>query len=160
LLSPLASGQTTKYDLYFKHWGQYYAPWQDWKEFKAQGLAESGLNPKAVSYCGAQGIMQLMPATARELGANPFDPESNIQGGIKFDSQLWKMWKGAKSQRELMFGSYNAGPGNIQKAVKGCGSTSWKDVSGYLSKVTGKNATQTINYIEHIDKFYKVLIAQ
>ena len=60
----------------------------DWRWFKAQAIAESGLNPKAVSSCGAQGLMQLMPDTLAEIAKelhlpnSPFDPLLNIKAGV------------------------------------------------------------------------------
>lgn len=153
-----SSASTIKYDLHFKHWGEFYFPWDDWKHWKAQGLAESGLNPDAVSWCGAMGIMQLMPGTAKELGVNPYDTETNIQGGIKYDKRLYRYWpeiKDRDEQRYFVFASYNAGPGHIIKAYRLAGrAQKWKDVSLKLPYVTGKNAKETINYIIHIQQFY------
>lgn len=74
--------------------------------------AESGGNPNAVSSAGAQGLMQLMPATARELGvSNSFDPTQNVLGGTKFLAQLLKLFNGNVS---LAAAGYNAGPGAVQ----------------------------------------------
>lgn len=50
--------------------------------------AESAFNLAARSHAGAIGLMQLMPTTARELGVNPFVPEQNIEGGVRYFSQL------------------------------------------------------------------------
>src|SRR5258707_15263987 len=56
---------------------------------------ESGLNPNAVSPRGAKGIMQLLDATAAMLGiSNPFDPEQNINGGVKYLAQLLNQFAG------------------------------------------------------------------
>lgn len=91
-------------------------PFEDWKWFKAQGMAESNLNPLAVSPMGAKGIMQLMDRTSKDLGVTDvFDPESNIQAGIKYDSWLWKWLKGEGDRRRKMFASYNWGIGNVKK---------------------------------------------
>jgi len=156
-LSPLLDAQTVKYDLAFRHWGQFYAPWQDWRWWRSQGVAESGLCQEHRSPAGAIGIMQLMPETAKGLGINPGDAEQNIQGGIKYDAQLWSLWRSVTASADrlaLVFGSYNAGPGNIQRAAKEAGSTHWPAVAARLAAVTGKRARETVAYIQHIQGFY------
>lgn len=75
--------------------------------------AESAYNPRALSRVGAQGLMQLMPATARRFGvSNAFDPGSNIKGGVQYLAWLLKRFKGDLS---LMAAGYNAGEGAVGK---------------------------------------------
>jgi len=75
--------------------------------------AESAYQPDAQSPKGAQGLMQLMPATQAELDvANPFDPEANINGGARYLSQLLAEFDG---DFELAAAAYNAGPSAVYK---------------------------------------------
>lgn len=162
-LSPWLSGaqQNPRYDLTFKHWGEFYLPWQDWHWWKAQGIAESGLNQLARSPRGALGIMQLMPETAKELGVDPLDPDGNIQGGIKYDAQLWRLWQKAANpteRRDLGFASYNAGAGSLERAAKlADGVPEWTTARLFLAQVTGAYAAQTIAYVERISQNYSEL---
>ena len=75
---------------------------------------ESAYRPCAVSSKGAQGLMQLMPATAQELGViDPFDPKENISAGAKFLKQLMDKYAGDLPKA---LGAYNAGPANVDQA--------------------------------------------
>jgi len=76
---------------------------------------ESAFNPAAISRAGAIGLMQLMPSTARELNVNPFVPEQNIEGGVRYFAQLLQMFGGV----ELALIAYNAGPGFAQRYARG-----------------------------------------
>lgn len=73
--------------------------------------AESGGDPSAVSRTGAQGLMQLMPATSAMLGVgNPFDPESNVAGGTRYLRYLLGHYR---NNVQLAVAAYNAGPGAV-----------------------------------------------
>ena len=75
--------------------------------------AESNFQVKAVSHAGAQGLMQLMPKTARELGVkNPFNIEENIDGGSRY---LRKMLDSFGGDLKLALAAYNAGPEAVKK---------------------------------------------
>ena len=72
---------------------------------------ESGFRPCAVSSKGAMGLMQLMPATAEQLGVlDPFDPISNLDGGARFLKQLLGRYGGDVPKA---LGAYNAGPARV-----------------------------------------------
>jgi membrane-bound lytic murein transglycosylase F len=157
-----------RYDEHLQKYAkQYFSRVADWKWFKAQTRQESAFNPNAVSPVGARGLMQLMPFTsrqiARELGISdmPVNPAVNIHMGVYYDRKMWGIFtKEAGIERlRFMFGSYNAGAGNILKAQKrasmdGLNTTEWASIACKLPLVTGKHSAETIGYVRNIERFY------
>jgi soluble lytic murein transglycosylase-like protein len=81
--------------------------------FESLVAAESGFDPSVVSSAGAQGLAQLMPATARMLGvSNPFDPAQNLEGGARYLAQMMRQFNG---DVRLALAAYNAGPGAVSR---------------------------------------------
>lgn len=97
---------------------------------KAVAKQESDFNNHCVSHAGAQGLMQLMPATARSLGVtDSFDAWQNVMGGAKYLSQKLAMYHG---NVRLALAAYNAGSGNVSKYG---GVPPFKETQDYIKKV-------------------------
>ena len=78
--------------------------------------AESAFKPQAVSNKGAIGLMQLMPATAREYGAaDPTIPEQNMDAGTRYLSWLLRRYSRKHDQLRWTIAAYNAGPGAVER---------------------------------------------
>lgn len=92
--------------------------------------AESGYNPDAVSPKGAQGVMQLMPGTARDLGVDPRDPAQNVDGGARYLKAQYDRF----GSWPLAAAAYNAGPGAVEKHG---GVPPYAETQNYVRKVTG-----------------------
>lgn len=82
------------------------------KLLEAVAYVESRFNQQAVSKAGAVGVMQLMPATAAELGVDPNHPEGNIRGGAEYLRRMVTMFG---NNLELALAAYNAGPSAVQR---------------------------------------------
>ena len=97
---------------------------------KAVAKAESDFDTEAVSYCGAQGIMQLMQTTAESLGVeDPFDARQNITCGAKMLAYLLDDYNGNVT---LALAAYNAGSGSVSKYG---GVPPYKETLGYIDRI-------------------------
>ena len=100
---------------------------------KAVALVESGFNPKARSSKGAQGLMQLMPATAKQYGvSNIHDPYQNLNAGAKHLRDLLDRYQG---DVVLALAAYNAGSGAVQRYG---GVPAYAETQDYVKKVQTK----------------------
>lgn len=105
---------------------------------KAVMRAESNFDPNAVSQKGAQGLMQLMPGTAKLMNvSDPFDPDENIKGGAKYLKLLDETFQG---NLELVLAAYNAGP---QKVID--------------HKMSVPPIEETRTFVERVKHFYNKL---
>ncbi len=95
---------------------------------------ESGFKLSARSSKGAVGLFQLMPSTAKELGVNPHDPYQNVLGGAKYIKDKMDKYDG---DLRLALAAYNAGPGNVDRAIKKAGNVkTWEAVQAFLPRET------------------------
>lgn len=114
----------------------------------AVAFAESGYDPNAGSPAGAVGLMQLMPATAKDLGIHPderTDPVKSADGGVRYLAQMMNRYD---NNVALALGAYNAGPGNMDKAIKKAGgNASIDEILNNLPK-----PEETVPYVKKILK--------
>ena len=156
-----------KYDRYFrKNSKRYFGPGMDWRWFKAQAMAESGLNPEARSKAGAVGIMQIMPATfeyIRKKNASLKsleDPKWNIAAGIYYDRYLYDKWDFLDTdnlQRLFFtFGSYNAGFRRVRQAYNK--SREQHEAVSKWEQVQGLVPGATRHYVKRIRKLMRAIL--
>jgi membrane-bound lytic murein transglycosylase F len=158
-------------DTFQKYSKRYFGPAFDWRYFKAQAMAESGLDPEATSAVGARGLMQLMPSTYQmiqskrpELGSID-DPEWNIAAGIHHDRYLWRLWSKDVTESQRMYftlGSYNAGEGTITRATgvaraQNLDHAHWPNIETVAPEVPRWRYRETLGYVRRIEIFYEAL---
>lgn len=113
----------------------------DWRLLASQAFQESRFDPRARSWAGAMGLLQLMPATAREVNvADPYDPKQNVEGAVRYLEWLTEQWQEISDPAErlrFILASYNAGAGHVGDARRlaekyGDDPNLWGDVSYWL----------------------------
>jgi soluble lytic murein transglycosylase-like protein len=164
-----------RYDSYFRKYAKrYFGIGFDWKLFKAQGMAESGLSPTARSWVGARGIMQLMPSTYHDIASHRpemtsiDDPQWNIAAGIMHDRYLWSVWKDSVPDEDrwrFMFGGYNAGEGTIFRAqgvarASKLNERTWPNIESVAPTVPRWRYKETLGYVHAIEQNRKRLSPQ
>lgn len=132
------TGRLSPYDDWFREYSR--IPGWDWRLVASQAYQESRFNANARSWAGARGLMQIMPATARELRVNANDPRQSIEGACRY---LWKFdqrWEHIKPELErikFILASYNVGQGHVEDARRlaekfGDDPDRWNDVAYWL----------------------------
>ncbi len=128
---PAETGYTNQYDAIIEKYATLYmvSP----HLVRAVIQVESGFNPRAISAKGAMGLMQLMPATAIEMGVgNPFDPEENIRAGTAYLRLLLNRYA---DNQQLALAAYTAGPERVQRF----GSVPpYRETRDYIAKVSSR----------------------
>lgn len=99
---------------------------------------ESGFCHNKRSPYGAVGVFQLMPATAKKMGYNPYHIQENIKGGIAYYKLMYKMF----GSTELALAAYNAGPGNVKKYN---GIPPFKETKNFVSTIMSNYKTLKLN---------------
>ena len=151
-------------DTFRKYTKHYFGPAYDWRPFKAQGMAESNLDPLARSWVGALGVMQLMPSTFRQIRSQQPElqsinsPDMNIAAGIMYDRTLWRQWAADSvdtAREHFMFASYNAGRRTILNAQvvarrESLDVRDWAQIARVAPRVPRWRYQETLGYVAQI----------
>ena len=161
------------------HYDQYFMAYAhdirwDWRLLAAQCYQESTFDPRAVSFAGAKGLMQIMPGTADHLGvprSKLYEPEANIQAAVKYIGQLQNTFSDIRDNYErtnFVLASYNGGAHHIRDAMNlakrdGKNPHCWSDVSPYVLKLATPQyyndpivkygymrGSETVDYVQRI----------
>ena len=129
----------------------------------AQGYQESGLNQDAKSHVGAIGVMQLMPATGKQMQVGDIrQTEANVHAGVKYVRYMVDQYYANEPMNDLnkllfAFASYNAGPGRIRQLRKAAAAQGF-DPNVWIDNVevvaAAKIGTETVTYVSNIYKYY------
>lgn len=172
------SGYISKYDNIFRRYAPY-IEW-DWRMLAAQAYTESQFNPKARSFAGARGLMQIMPRTGRAYGLrNANDPEASVAAAVRFiadlDRQLEPKVPDPAERRKFVLASYNGGIGHVYDAMRlaekhGYDPSIWDDnvaeavlmlanpvyYNDPVVKYGYLRGRETYHYVDRIMDFYEV----
>lgn len=165
-------GIISNYDGYFQQYSRDIR-W-DWRLMAAQCYQESTFDPKAVSFAGAKGLMQIMPGTADHLGVardKLYDPETNIAAAAKLIKELQQAFSDIRDHYErtnFVLASYNGGSHHIRDAMAlarrdGKNASRWAEVAPYVLKLATAQyyndpivkygymrGSETVDYVEKI----------
>ena len=161
-----AGGVISHYDEYFRRYA-HLARW-DWRLLAAQCYQESTFDPKAQSFAGACGLMQLMPATAHDLGLEPeqvWEPEKNIAAAAKYIGQLNYHFRDIRNFNErtkFVLAAYNGGAFHVRDAMSlteknGGNPHIWNEVSEYVRKLVKygyMRGSETADYVTRIHSLW------
>ena len=166
------SGIISHYDQYFMTYSRDIR-W-DWRLMAAQCYQESTFDPKAVSFAGAKGLMQIMPGTADHLGVSRsklYDPETNIAAAAKLIAELTRAFSDIRDNYErtnFVLASYNGGSFHIRDAMAlakrdGRNPHRWGEVAPYVLKLASPQyyndpivkhgymrGSETVDYVRRI----------
>lgn len=171
-----SKGRLSDYDEYFKKFAKD-IDW-DWRLLAALAFQESQFNPRAQSWAGAQGLMQLMPETASIYGVDSSSsPLEHIRAGAKYIKWLDDQWKDKikdpEERKKFVMASYNVGIGHVYDARRLAVKYSrdpnrWDDVAIYLKRKTNPNiyndavvyygycrGDEPVNFVKEILERYK-----
>ena len=148
----------------------------DWRLIAAMVYQESHFNPRAKSFTGVRGMMQLTLETAKEIGIkNRLDPKQSIMGGVKYLKELYERYDGAKDPDRVLItlASYNVGHGHILDAQKiakerNLDPNSWSSLEEILPLLRYRKyyrktkngycrCTEAVRYVNRILSYYDIL---
>jgi len=151
----------------------------DWRMIAATIYQESHFNPRAKSYTGVRGLMQLTLVTAKEMGINNrLDPVQSIRGGVKYLNKIYKRLGDIDEHDRMKFtlASYNIGYGHIRDAQKlaelqGLDKNKWASMEITLpllryrkyykqTKYGYARGTEPVRYVQRIMSYYEILRRQ
>ena len=146
---------TAEYDSTFRKYSRrFFSSAFDWRWWKAQGIAESSLRAEVTSHAGAQGLMQIMPATWAEIAAqaplpltDAYHPAQSIAAGIWYDAWLHARWSDLPDRLQRLaftLASYHGGRSRMLRAQDRCGGcVAWPAAAPHAP-------AETVHYVARI----------